>query len=247
MLEAGGLSASSSSSFTLRDAPSAVSTTSSLPDVRSDTIRPQIVYALVAAGPENVLAESVAESVLELSDNIKPTILQMLRKLDGAVESKSYKEGNHAFHYLQDREAGLCYVCLADKSVRRQVAFEFLGALQQEARPSPAAIRAALEEYNDPSKDRVTALRQQVAVVNDSLMENLDMLMVRQEKIEVLLKRVEDMRGEAASFNRTAGQMNRYSCRRKAKVICGVVSAGLLVVALGLVFSCGITLEICRG
>lgn len=214
--------------------------------------RPQIIYAIIAAGEENVIAECVGvdaetQQPLTLSENFQPFIKELLRRLDRRTKSKTYVNDDLAFHCLQDPEAGLVYICMADKALMKSVPMAFLNALQNLPDPSVATIRIVMEKYNDPNANRVESLRRDVSEINDNLMENLEKLMERREKIDVLVKKSEAIRGEAVSFSRTANQLNRDMCRRNAKRIAGIIFVVTLLIALLVLFSCGVGFENCRG
>lgn len=236
MLQGAGLSSSSSAT------PSSSS---------AGSRRPQIIYALIAAGEENVVAECVGVDAetnqpLTLSENFQPFIRELLRRLDRSQSTKSYVTGEHAIHYVQDPEAGLCYICMADKAMGKTVPNGFLNALQNSPDQSPVAIRIMMEKYNDPNADRVQNLLKHVSNINDNIMENLEKLMERREKIDVLVRKSEAIRGEAVSFNRTAGQLNRAICRRNAKQIFCIIFAIVVIILLFVLFCCGFAFENCR-
>lgn len=224
-----------------------------------DRERSQIIYALVIRNQKVVLAEYTA-----LAGNFQQATMQILQKLESSIEWKSYIYGDYAFHYIVDQTSNLWFVCMAERALMRRVPFAFLQAVQEtfmqkytkEQVESAIAygmqsdfrdeLQHLLERYNSPDVDRVAAMMTKVQHINDHLMESIDKIMERQEKIELLVSRSQVLSESASSFRRDAEQLRRLVWWGNVKK---VLIMGLIVVLVILVIamlSCGITFSKCR-
>mmetsp|Transcript_131518 Transcript_131518/g.262437 ORF Transcript_131518/g.262437 Transcript_131518/m.262437 type:complete len:226 (-) Transcript_131518:61-738(-) len=220
--------------------------------------RPQIIYVLVIRGPRVVLAEYTA-----LAGNFQQATVQILQKLEHTTEWKSYIYGEYAFHYIVDDASGLWFVCMAERTMGRRIPFAFLGAVQEEClkrfrleevqsaiaygmqhefRP---ALQHLMERYNAPDADRISAMMEKVQHINDNLMESIDKILERQEKIELLVSRTETLAQSSGSFVREAGRLRQvlwWQNARTVVILCAIVAVAVLIIAMA---SCGITFEHC--
>eukprot|EP00434_Breviolum_minutum_P009932 symbB.v1.2.008754.t1/scaffold544.1/size189386/11 len=154
--------------------------------------RKQIIYALVIRSQKVVLAEYTA-----LAGNFQQATIQILQKLESSTEWKSYIYGEYAFHYIVDPASELWFVCMADREVGRRIPFGFLQAEQTESAIAYGMqsdfreeLQFLLERYNSPDVDRVASMMAKVQHINDHLMESIDKILERQEKIELLATRL---------------------------------------------------------
>ncbi|CAK9056827.1 unnamed protein product [Durusdinium trenchii] len=220
--------------------------------------RSQIIYALVIRGQKVVLAEYTA-----LAGNFQQATMQILQKLESSAEWKSYIYGEYAFHYIVDQTADLWFVCMAEKLLGRRIPFGFLQAVQEAfmQKYSKEQVESAiaygmqsdfreelqflLERYNSPDVDRVASMMAKVQHINDHLMESIDKILERQEKIELLVSRSQVLSESASSFRRDAEQLRRlvwWGNVKKMAIIAGLV---ILVILIIIMSSCGITFSHC--
>lgn len=213
--------------------------------------RPQIIFGLVTRGPEIVLAEyagltgNFEEATRKFIQNIKPGNAQ--------EDWKSYTCGEQAFHYIIDGE--LWYVCMADRTMERRLPFGFLSALKdlfderfkKEVWSKAGAfslndqfrddIAVLMEKYNSPDADRVASMTAKVRQIEDGLMDSIDKLMDRQEKIELLVNRSQVLSESSSSFNRESTRLHRTIRWRNLKTHLILGGIAILVIII-LVWVC---------
>jgi vesicle-associated membrane protein 7 len=229
--------------------------------------RPQIIYALVAHGPTNILVEHTsrnASSTSSLSGNFHTVAAALLKRFDRTVESKSYVYDNQAFHSSIDAASGIWFLCMADATMGRKLPLAFLQGLQEafmqrgyqperfregdlERLQSDfgQAIQVLMEKWNSPDVDRATRLTEKVLSINESLMESMDKILERQEMIELLVKKSEALRESSSSFRTAARQVAHRSWWRKKRTMCMFSSVVVLVVLLIGISQCGVTFNDC--
>jgi vesicle-associated membrane protein 7 len=240
---------SSTSAVPLRDEP-ALSVTPSE--------RPQLIYCVVAR--ERTILAEFACCVGNFA-TITRILLEKIAPTPG--QRKSYTYDNHVFHFVTS--AGLTYVCLADRGLGQTAPLRFLDevcgrfeaspllgasrtavALQMNSEFQPV-LRALIEKYNEASDSSVDRIRAHVAEISDNMVDNIDKIMQRQEKIELLVEKTETLNRTAIQFRRQAVDVRRTLWWRdvRAKII--MVSSALLLVFLLITLLCGgFSYEKCR-
>jgi hypothetical protein len=235
-------------------------------------LRGEIIYAAVAATQDRILVQHafVDGSGRRLGGNIHEVTASYLKHFDNTVVGtlKTYVLEDHCWHYMIDANSGRWYVCWAAKDMGRRLPSIFLEEVrnQFEARQYNAAqlqrpglqrtqeefgkeIQALLEKFNDRSVhsvDRLTAMTAKARGINDNLMDSLAKLLERQEKIELLVHRTEELSNSSNSFRRVAREVrNRAWWQEKKAIACFILV--LLCAIMLIVFSvCGITFSECR-
>lgn len=220
--------------------------------------RPQIIYALVIRGPKVVLAEHTA-----LAGNFQQATIQILEKLERTAEWKSYIYGEYAFHYIIDQSSGLWFVCMTDRAMGRRIPFGFLGAVQESFKRQYSndevscaiaygmqgdfreQLKNLMETYNSPNADRIASMMSKVQHINDNLMESIDKILERQEKIELLVTRSQMLSESAGSFRREAERLRRVVWWRNARTMSILACLVFLAILVIIIASCGITFKEC--
>lgn len=222
------------------------------------TDRPQIIYALITRGPKVVLAEYSS-----MSGNWQQAAIQCLPKLEPTVDFKSYIYNEYGFHYIID-EGGTWFVCMAEQEMGRRLPFAFLqkvlesfkqrytdaqvasaiaGSLQAEFRPE---LQTLMEKFNSPEADRVAAMSEKVKNINDNLLDSIDKILERQEKIELLVDRSQSLSDSSASFRREAEQLRRVVWWRNVRTMGILGLVAFLAIIIIVMMACGPTFASCR-
>jgi len=235
--------------------------------------RGEILYAAVAAAQDLILVEHafVDASGRKLEGNIGQVTASYLKHFDDRVVGtfKTYVLEGDCWTYHIDANTGRWYVCCAPKDMGRRLPSSFVEELknQFEAKRYNVAqltagtglqrtqeefkkdIQVLMVKYNDQSEnsvDRPTALTAKARAINDNLMESLEKLLERQEKIELLVHRTEELSQSSNSFRRVAREVRRRAWWQEKKAMACFVLVLLCAIML-IVFSvCGITFSGCR-
>lgn len=107
------------------------------------------------------------------------------------------------------------------------------------------ALRQLLERYNSPDVDRVSSMMAKVQHINDHLMESIDKILERQEKIELLVSRSQVLSDSASSFRRDAEQLRRLVWWGNVRKMAMAAGCLVLVILIIVMSSCGITFSHC--
>jgi len=209
------------------------------------------VYALVSRGV-TVLAEQTDAGVQGNFANITRVLLKKIAPEDGKM---SYAYDQYVFHYVVS--GGLTCLCMTEKECSRVQAFRFLADVEADflrmfgARWAKAnayafegdfkaVLTRLMAKHAAPLRDdKIGQINDQLKEVKTVMSRNIEMVLERGEKIEILVTKTEQMEAHAFRFNKKATTLRRKFCCANYKW--GFV---LLIVLLGIIymilaFSCG--------
>ena len=181
---------------------------------------------------------------------------QALEKLSEDNTRFTYAADGHTFNYVV--ENGFTYLVVADAESGRHVPFACLDRIKTEfVRDHSAEAQDAIAhslnktfaprlkehlEYcsaNPEAVSKVSQVQQQVSQVKEIMMDNIEKVLDRGEKIELLVDKSDALRFQADNFHKTGRQLRRHMwCQNmKMKVLFFII---ILALILGLVFGlCG--------
>jgi vesicle-associated membrane protein 7 len=191
-----------------------------------------ILYALVARG-RNVLAEHTT-----MSGNFTTVTNVLLSKISQTEVSKmSYVYDKHVFHYTIN--GGIVFMCMCEDeaSTKRRTAFAFLDAVMSSWRNSYSGVELsaaafAMQEVFQPEiarlmksfnssnqgNDNIDRVKMQIESVKETMVENIDALLERGEKIELLVDRTEQLNQTSYKFERSTRSLKNEMLYRKIKM-----------------------------
>ena len=208
-----------------------------------------MVYALVARR-KVVLAEYTATS-----GNF-PTVTRVLLDKIAPQDCKmSWQYDDHVFHYVV--ESGLTYLCMADESLKRRIPFAYLADVKERFKSTfgleqahnaiafamndsfSRVLQARLEHHNNPDADNINRMKGQIEDVKGMMVENIDKVLERGEKIELLVDKTDQMQQAAFKFEKSAGRLKKAMWWKNMKMtlimgsIVGVVIFFIAAMACG--------------
>lgn len=216
--------------------------------------RKTLIYALVARGtPPVVLAEYT-----EFSGNFNSIAYQCLQKLPSSNNKFTYNCDNHTFNYLV--HDGFTYCVVAEESAGRQVPMAFLERIKDDFLAKYGGGKAATAPANGLNKEfgpklkehmryciehpeeisKLAKVKAQVSEVKGVMMENIEKVLDRGEKIELLVDKTENLHQQAQDFRTTGTKIRRKMWLQNMKVKLIVLA---IVIALILI----IVASVCRG
>ena len=196
-----------------------------------------------------------------------PTVTRVLLDKIPRTDGKMvYNYDDFAFHYIT--EAGICYLCMSDEKNKHRIPFGFLEdmkrsftmkygheypqtaiafAMNEEFSP---AIRERMDFYNsedaDRSIDNIGAVKSQIEDVKDVMVQNIEKVLERGEKLELLVDKTDRLNQQAFRFEASSRSLRRnlYWRRVRCYAIIGVVAVLLIYTAS--VSMCGFNFHHCK-
>ncbi|XP_043698583.1 vesicle-associated membrane protein 711-like [Telopea speciosissima] len=216
-----------------------------------------ILYALVARGSV-VLAEFSSTST-----NASAIARQILEKIPANNDSHvSYSQDRYIFHVKSTD--GLTVLCMADDTTGRRIPFAFLEDIHQRfVKTYGRAVHTAqayamndefsrvlsqqMDYYNnDPNADQINRLKGEMSQVRNVMIENIDKVLERGDRLELLVDKTAHMQGNTFRFRKQARRFKNTVWWRNVKLTVALIILLLIIVYIVVAIVChGPTLPSC--
>ncbi|XP_010535700.1 PREDICTED: vesicle-associated membrane protein 714 [Tarenaya hassleriana] len=218
-----------------------------------------ILYAVVARGTV-VLAEFSA-----VTGNIGAVVRRIFEKLTPETDDSRlcFSQDHYIFHIL--RSDGLIFLCMANDTFGRRIPFSYLEDIHMRfmknygkvALYTPAyamndefsrVLHQQMEFFSsNPSVDTLSRVRGEVSEIRAVMVDNIEKILERGDRIELLVDRTATMQDSAFHFRKQSKRLRRALWMKNAKLL--ALLTGLIVLLLYLLiaaFCGGISLPSCR-
>ncbi|KAL6564014.1 hypothetical protein OROHE_005254 [Orobanche hederae] len=215
-----------------------------------------LIYSFVARGTV-VLAEFT-----EFSGNFIGIAAQCLQKLPATNNKFTYNCDGHTFNYLVEDGFTTCYLsgmlayCIvAVESVGRQIPIAFLERVKEDftkkyggGKAATAVAKSLNKEFGPKLKEqmqycvdhpdeisKLAKVKAQVSEVKGVMMENIEKVLDRGEKIELLVDKTESLHSQAQDFRTQGTKMRRKMWLQNMKIkliVLGIIIALILIIVL---------------
>ncbi|CAI8600830.1 unnamed protein product [Vicia faba] len=214
-----------------------------------------LIYSFVARGTLIIAEHS------DFTGNFTTIALQCLQKLPASNNRFTYNCDGHTFSFLVDN--GFSYCVVAVESVGRQIPIAFLERIKDDfnkryggGRAATATSKSLNKEFGPKLKEhmqycvehpeevsKLAKVKAQVSEVKGVMMENIDKVIDRGEKIEVLVDKTENLRSQAQDFRQQGTQLRRkmwYQNMKIKLIVLAIIIALILIIVLSVChgFSC---------
>ncbi|WMV36153.1 hypothetical protein MTR67_029538 [Solanum verrucosum] len=217
-----------------------------------------LIYSFVARGTV-ILAEYT-----EFTGNFTSIASQCLQKLPASNNKFTYNCDGHTFNYLVDDGftnvlyfVQPAYCVVAVESVGRQVPIAFLERVKDDftkkyggGKAATAVANSLNKEFGPKIKDqmqycvdhpeeinKLAKVKAQVSEVKGVMMENIEKVLDRGEKIELLVDKTENLRSQAQDFKTQGTKVRRKMWLQNMKIkliVLGIILALILVIVLSI-------------
>ncbi|PKU64985.1 Vesicle-associated membrane protein 721 [Dendrobium catenatum] len=206
-----------------------------------------LIYSFVARGTM-ILAEYT-----EFKGNFMEIASQCLQRLPASNDKFTYSCDGHTFNYLV--ENGYAYCVVAVESVGRQIPIAFLERIKEDftsryggGKAATALVHSLDREFGSKLKEhmqycmdhpdeisKLAKVQAQVSEVKGVMMENIETFIDRQEKIDVLADKTENLRSQAEGFRQGGTQLRWRMWRQNMKIkliVLAIIIALILIIVL---------------
>ncbi|CAG9317618.1 unnamed protein product [Blepharisma stoltei] len=184
----------------------------------------KIVYACVAQDQDIKLQFS-------LPGNIKDTISNLIQSSANKNTRCSFNYEN-AFHVHMYNISPNSYVVVTESSFSRKIAFEFLEDVKESyLSGSLKTLDAKVKKYNEhQDEDKLNKIKNHVQEINEIMMMNIDKVIQRGAKIEVIMDQTKELEGRARMFKKNAKEIEReFKCQNYKWSFMCIATCGLLI------------------
>lgn len=196
-----------------------------------------------------------------------PTVTRvLLEKIPQQDEKMTLVHDDYVFHYIV--ENGICYMCMSDEKNKHRIPFAFLDdakdrflrqygletaqqaiafAMNQEFKE---VLAERMEYFNsdeaDRSIDNIGTVKSHIDEVKDAMVQNIERVLERGEKIELLVDRSNELTQQAFRFESNSRSLRRHMYWRqmKCRVIIGLIV--LVTLYVGSISICGFRFQHCK-
>jgi len=218
-----------------------------------------ILYTVVARG------STVLVKYATCAGNFAEVTEQILAKIGPEDSKLTYSHLNYLFHYV--KEDGVTYLCITDDDFERARAFQFLTdvkhrfeqtygrsrihdalpyAMNSDFAPLLASEMKRYSESRDD--DTLSRVEGQLDELKNIMVQNIDNIACRGERLELLVNKAENLNATSVSFQKTSTSVARAMYWRNIRFYVGAVLVLLLVVYIIVSLSCGgLTWSTCVG
>ncbi|CAA2962133.1 vesicle-associated membrane 726 [Olea europaea subsp. europaea] len=206
-----------------------------------------LIYSFVARGTV-ILAEFTG-----FKGNFIGIASQCLQKLPASNNRFTYNCDGHTFNYLV--ENGFTYCVVAIESAGRQIPIAFLERVKDDfnkryggGKATTAGANSLKKEFGPKLKEhmqycadhpeeinKLAKVKAQVSEVKGVMMENIEKVLDRGEKIELLVDKSDNLRSQAQDFRKQGTKVRRKMWFENMKIkliVLGIVVALVLIIIL---------------
>ncbi|CED84165.1 vamp synaptobrevin-like protein [Phaffia rhodozyma] len=190
-------------------------------------------------------------------------VQSILDKIPPNNSKLTYVWEQYLIHYIS--ENGVVYLVMADDSVGRRMPFAFLADLQRQFTSSsyseslnsanhyslgefePTLAKLMKQYSTEPPPDALKQAQADLGNVKDIMVNNIDAILSRGERIELLVDKTDTMATQAWAFKRSARGVRRKMWWKNTKIM--ILSSFVVVFLIYLLVAqfCGLSLTRCGG
>lgn len=208
-----------------------------------------IIYSLVAR-KSVILAEYTGST-----GNFTTITKRILDKIPSQNSKMSYVYDKHVFHYIVND--GLTFMCMADEAFSRRLAFAFLEDIKGRFHSSfgdrgrvavaymmNAEFSKVLHKQmdffsNDPNADKLTQVSADVNEVKNIMVDNIEKVIDRGEKIDLLVDKTQNLTQRSVQFKTSATKLKNVMWWKNLKLILIIVAVVIVLVYILVCIICG--------
>ncbi|KAK9755893.1 hypothetical protein RND81_01G057600 [Saponaria officinalis] len=217
-----------------------------------------ILYAVVARGT-TVLSEFSA-----VTGNIAAVARRIIEKLPSDGDSRlCFSQDRYIFHIL--KSDGLIFLCMANDTFGRRIPFSYLEDIHMRfmknygriAHHAPAyamndefsrVLHQQMEFFSSsPSADTINRVKGEVNEIRTIMVDNIEKILERGDKIELLVDKTSTMQDSAFHFRKQSKRLRRALWMKNAKLLVWLTCLIVVLLYIIIAAACGgITLPNCR-
>ena len=159
--------------------------------------------------------------------------IAMTGKIEDVDGKMSYVYDLHVFHYIIENH--IIYMCMCDDMEKRRVPFTFLEDVRSRftatygirAQTAIAfamsedfgrTLQKQMEHYNSSASDSLAAVTTKLDDVKNIMVQNIEMVLERGEKLELLVDKTDRLRTESFKFEKSSKELRLAMLWRRVQL-----------------------------
>lgn len=184
----------------------------------------------------------------------------LLGKIDDVDGKMSYVYDQHVFHYIIENH--IIYMCMCDDMEKRRIPFSFLDDIKNRFKAAygdraQTAIAFAMSEdfgrtmqkqmeyYNSSSSDSLSQVTTKLDDVKNIMVQNIEMVLERGEKLELLVDKTDKLQSQAFKFEKSSKELKIAMYWRRIKLYVLIFSIFAILIWLITSIICGFDYSKC--
>lgn len=189
---------------------------------------------------------------------------RILEKLPEETESRlCFSQDRYIFHIL--RLDGITFLCMANETFGRRIPFSYLEDIHMRFMKNYGRVASYAPAYSmndefsrvlhqqmeffssNPSADTLNRVRGEVGEIRTIMVDNIEKILERGDRIELLIDKTGTMQDSAFHFRKQSKRLRRALWMKNAKLL-GLLTCLIVLFLYLIIAACcgGITLPSCR-
>lgn len=213
-----------------------------------------IIYSLIARGT------TVLVDYTETTGNFQQITGSILQKIPLHDDTKcTYVSGSYHFHVIVND--GIIFLCMADEDFGKRQPYAFLeeikrrfenSSLKQRARTAHAyefkrdfgqVLASQMALFSDTGyddTDQIAKVRREVNEVKGVMTQNIEKVLERGERIDVLVGKAEELDHSAQSFHRQSTRLRKHMWWQNKKMCLLLIFVLLVIIGVIVLVALGV-------
>ncbi|OMJ76270.1 hypothetical protein SteCoe_24406 [Stentor coeruleus] len=193
------------------------------------------------------------------SGNFQLMALKIVEKCRQDIDtSKSFSYDKYMFHL--SNKSGIIVLCMCDANYSNRKAFSFIFSVRDKIFETYGLdiqnaiafslkknfieeIKQLMIQFNSEEDDKIKIVSKNVDEVKNIMVQNLEKIIERGEKIELLVSKADELETNARMFKKKAVEVKRVFCWKNWKITMIVVLILIVIVGLVIFLAVGIKLD----
>lgn len=200
-----------------------------------------ILCVLISDRDGQLLTEHLRQRGAAVGQNAKKVLATVPK---AKAEKRSYVYNNLCYNMLSDA-TGTLFLAVTDETFSRAHCFVFLDEVRKQFGNSGRnvgtflpTLRKLTDDYSNPASDKLQNLKKNIDEVKGVMIENIDRILERGEKIDLLVDKTETLERRADTFRSNATELKRKMWWKNFMMKVAIVVVILVVIFLVTLFAC---------
>ena len=209
-----------------------------------------IIYSIISRKNVVLCEETLGTSDAKSTGNFAQITMNLLPKFSTAGKHTFHYDERYDFHVLNEK--GVSYIALSDRDLQLRIAFSFLNDVMQEFTTAygdriktaqaysmadfSSTLQRLMAKWNDPNADVTTRVQQKLDNVKGVMIDNIDKILERGEKLDIIVDKSEALADTADLFKSDAKALKCQMLKQRAKLYI-IIAAIILIIILIIVIS----------
>jgi len=159
---------------------------------------------------------------------------------------KSYSYESYNFNYLV--EGGIIYLCMSDQDLGLRVPYAFLFDINNRFKATygqkvltaqsmamndtfSRVLKERIEFFGNDKNDKINNIKAEIDDAKQVMVKNIDKVLERGERIEVLVDKTEELHSQSMSFKTKSTKLKRKMWWQNAKMCCILICIVTVIIA----------------